>query len=369
MVEGGHLPRLAERREVGEEAEEAVVVAAVRRLSLRVSFVSVDADSTPRRARHPGACGAHRCATVRNDGGVDVYVIDGTYELFRHFFGRPRSGGGRPGRDVPVGDVDAVRGVLWSLVPMLARGVRYMGVATDRVIESFRNDLWPGYKSSAGIEPALLAQFPLLEDAIEAIGLKLWPMVELEADDALASAAAVAADDGAVERVYICTPDKDLSQCVRGQRVVALDRRMGTIRDEDGVRERFGVSPESIPDWLALVGDSSDGFPGLAGWGEKGSAAVLRHYLHLEAIPEAARDWDDSVRRSVRGPDRLAATLSEGREHAYLFRVLATLRVDRALLADVDELRWRGPRPEFAELCRRLGDEELAERVSSLRPG
>jgi 5'-3' exonuclease len=301
---------------------------------------------------------------------VDVYLIDGTYELFRHFFGRPRSGGDGDGSRGPVevGDVAAVRGVLWSIFPMLARGNRYMGIATDRVIESFRNDLWPGYKTGAGVDPALLAQFPLFEEAVEALGMKLWPMVELEADDALASAAAVAADDDQVERVYICTPDKDLSQCVRGGRVVSLDRRSGTIRDEDGVRERFGVSPESIPDWLALVGDSADGFPGIAGWGEKGSAAVLRHYLHLESIPEAARDWDDAVRRGVRGAERLAAALAAGRENAYLFRTLATLRVDRSLLAGgVEELHWRGPTPEFDDFCdKRLGDSDLAERARSL---
>lgn len=293
---------------------------------------------------------------------MDVYLIDGTYELFRHFFGRPRPGEGSRSRDYA-----AVRGVLWSIVPMLARGNHYMGVATDRVIESFRNDLWPGYKSGEGVDPQLMAQFPVLEEALDALGVKLWPMVALEADDALASAAAVAAEDPAVDRVYICTPDKDLSQCVRGSRVVTLDRRTGTIRDEDGVRERFGVGPESITDWLALVGDSADGFPGIPGWGEKGSSAVLSHYLHLEAIPDAARDWDDAVRRSVRGADRLAAALAANRDGALLFRVLATLRVDTSLLDDVEELRWRGPVDGFEALCERIGAEDLADRVASLK--
>jgi 5'-3' exonuclease len=251
---------------------------------------------------------------------------------------------------------------------MLARGVRYMGVATDRVIESFRNDLWPGYKTGAGVDPQLMVQFPVLEEAVEALGLKLWPMVALEADDALASAAVVASDDPRVERVYICTPDKDLSQCVRGSRVVTLDRRTGTIRDEEGVRERFGVGPESIADWLALVGDSADGFPGISGWGEKGSSAVLSHYLHLEAIPDAAREWDDAVRRSVRGAERLASALAADREHALLFRVLATLRVDRALLGGVEELHWRGPVASFEDMCNRIGAEDLADRVASLTP-
>jgi len=299
---------------------------------------------------------------------VDVYLIDGTYELFRHFFGRPRSGGDGDGSRGPVevGDVAAVRGVLWSIFPMLARGNRYMGIATDRVIESFRNDLWPGYKTGAGVDPALLAQFPLFEEAVEALGMKLWPMVELEADDALASAAAVAADDDQVERVYICTPDKDLSQCVRGGRVVSLDRRSGTIRDEDGVRERFGVSPESIPDWLALVGDAADGFPGLPGWGPRTAASVLGHYGSIDRVPDAVDDWDRSVRGSVRGADRLAATLAGERPRAELFRTLATLRQDAELFGDVEELRWRGPTDDLDLVGQQFRDPSIVARAAKL---
>src|SRR5580658_9803222 len=210
--------------------------------------------------------------------GTRVHLVDGTYELFRHFFGQPP----RAGSDgVEIG---AVRGVLSSVVAMLGDGATHIGVATDHVIESFRNDLWPGYKTGSGIDPLLRAQFIPLEEALDALGVVVWPMTDLEADDALASAAAVAADDASVRQVVICTPDKDLAQCVVGDRVVQLDRRKDVITDEDGVRAKFGVSPRSIPDWLALVGDSADGFPGLPGWGKRSAALVLAHYEHLDAI-------------------------------------------------------------------------------------
>ena len=292
---------------------------------------------------------------------MDVYLIDGTYELFRHFFGRPR-----PGEGSRSPDYAAVRGVLWSIVPMLARGNRYMGVATDRVIESFRNDLWPGYKTGEGVAPELMAQFPLLETALEAMGVVVWAMTELEADDALASAAAVAADDKAVTQVLICTPDKDLAQCVRGRRVVQLDRRKDVITDADGVRAKFGVDPASIPDWLALVGDSADGFPGLAGWGKQSASTVLAHYGHLEDIPADVAHWDQALRKAVRSAPKLAERLAAEMEHALLFRVLATLRVQRALLGSVDDLLWQGPTDDFAAVADFLRDPGLARRAADL---
>src|SRR3954447_2664817 len=247
-----------------------------------------------------------------------VHLVDGTYELFRHHFAVPSH------VDPDGIEVAATRGVVGSVLGMFEGGATHIGVATDHVVESFRNELYVGYKTSAGMEPELLAQFPVLEDALRALGVVVWAMVDVEADDALASAAAVAAADDRVERVIICTPDKDLSQCVIGQRVVQLDRRSTTIRDEAGVIEKFGVPPESIPDWLALVGDTADGFPGLAGWGAKSAAAVLARYGHLEEIPASERDWDVPVR----GAARLAATLREGRQDAMLFRTLATLVTD-----------------------------------------
>ena len=294
--------------------------------------------------------------------GTRVYLVDGTYELFRHFFGAPPRSGAHGT------EIAAVRGVLSTVVAMLGDGATHMGVATDHVIESFRNDMWPGYKTGSGIDPVLRAQFLPLEEALDALGVYVWPMVDLEADDALASGAAVAADDPAVEQVIICTPDKDLAQCVVGQRVVQLDRRAGTIADEDGVRTKFGVDPASIPDWLALVGDSADGFPGLAGWGKKTAAVVLAHYGHIPDIPDRAADWEPRVVRMVRGAATLAARLAEERATAMLFRDLATLRVDRTLLASVDDLTWRGPTPAFADICRNLRDPGLAERATALRP-
>ena len=240
--------------------------------------------------------------------------------------------------------------MLASLLGMMRVEKTHVGVATDHVIESFRNDLWPGYKTGEGIEPDLLAQFPLLEETLTALGVAVWPMVEFEADDALAAAAAAAARDPRVERVLICTPDKDLAQSVRGTRVVQMDRRARTIRDEAGVIARFGVPPASIPDYLALVGDSADGFPGLPGWGAKSAAAVLAKYGHIESIPADWATWGVNASR----PAALAATLDRERERAFLFRDLATLRTDVPLFDSVDELRWNGPTAAFPSLAARL---------------
>ncbi len=292
-----------------------------------------------------------------------VHLVDGTYELFRHFFGQPP-------RDATDGkEVAAVRGVLQTVVGMLGDGATHVGVATDHVVESFRNDMWPGYKTGEGVAPELMAQFPLLEEGLEALGVKVWAMVELEADDALASAAAVAADDDAVEQVVICTPDKDLAQCVVGRRVVQLDRRSGKVTDVDGVRAKYEIEPSSIPDWLALVGDSADGFPGLKGWGPRSASVVLGYYGHVDAVPDDVRMWNEDVRKDVRGSPRLAETLRSERAMALLFRDIATLRVDRSLLAAVDDLRWQGPKPEFAAMCAYVRDPALLERASALASG
>ena len=243
-------------------------------------------------------------------------------------------------RDADGREVAAVRGVVTSVLGMINGGAQYVGVATDHVIESFRNDLWPGYKTADGIEPDLLAQFPLLEDALAAAGIATWPMVELEADDALAAAATAAARDPRVERVVICTPDKDLAQCVRGTRIVQMDRRRRIIRDEAGIVEKFGVPPVSIPDYLALVGDAADGYPGLSGWGARSAAAVLARFGHLESIPRDSREWTGV---NVAKPAALAYTLDHQRDYAFLFRRLATLRSDVTLFDSVDELQWKGP--------------------------
>jgi len=275
---------------------------------------------------------------------LDVYLVDGTYELFRHFYALPSK------RDADGREVAAVRGVIHSILAMTANGVTHVGVATDHVIESFRNGLWRGYKTSAGVDANLLAQFPLLEDALTALGVVVWPMVEFEADDALAAAAEKAAKDSRVSRVVICAPDKDLAQCVRGTRVVQLNRRTRELRDEAGVVKRFGVPPRSIPDYLALVGDASDGYPGLPGWGAKSAAAVLARFGHLEAIPPDFRDWHVNAT----SPARLAETLLRERDRALLFRELATLRTDLAVFDDVDELKWTGPTPAFAAIAARL---------------
>jgi 5'-3' exonuclease len=276
---------------------------------------------------------------------VNVHLIDGTYELFRHYHALP------PARDAQGMEVAAVRGVVTSILNMVTDGATHLGVATDHVIESFRNNLWPGYKTGEGIEPDLLAQFPLLEEALAALGVAVWPMIDFEADDALAAAAAIAAEDTRVERVIICTPDKDLAQAVRGTRVVQFDRRARTMRDEAGVVAKFGVRPESIPDYLALVGDAADGFPGLPGWGAKSAAAVLARFIHFEAIPADWHDWHVDVT----SPAKLALTFARERDRAFLFRDLATLRTDIDLFRSVDELKWHGPTPAFKAMAARLG--------------
>jgi len=264
---------------------------------------------------------------------LDVYLIDGTYELFRHYYALPSV------RDKDGREVAAVRGVLNSVRTMIDGGATHLGVATDHVIESFRNTMWPGYKTGEGIDPDLFAQFPLLEQGLRELGVVVWPMVEFEADDALAAAAARAALDPRVERVIICTPDKDLAQCVRGTRVVQMNRRTRTTLDESGIIAKFGVPPASIPDYLALVGDAADGYPGLAGWGAKSTAAVLARFGHLESIPEDSRTWGVNAAN----PAALARVLAAERDRAFLFRDLATLRTDIPLFDSVDELLWKGP--------------------------
>jgi len=275
---------------------------------------------------------------------LDIYLVDGTYELFRHYYALPSA------RDQDGREVAAVRGVLASVLGMIKGGATHIAVATDHVIESFRNGLWAGYKTSEGIEPDLLAQFPLLEDVLSAAGIVVWPMVEFEADDALAAAALAAARDARVERVIICTPDKDLAQCVSGTHIVQLNRRTRVTLDEPGIVKKFGVSPASIPDYLALVGDAADGYPGLPAWGAKSSAAVLAKFLHLEGIPTDYREW----RVNVVNAFALADTLSRERCNAVLFRTLATLRTDISLFDDVDQLRWNGPTDSFDALAARL---------------
>ena len=277
-------------------------------------------------------------------GGVNVHLVDGTYELFRHFFALPSA------KNAAGEEVAAVRGVMHSIRGLVAEGATHIGVATDHVIESFRNELWPGYKTGDGIPAELWAQFPLLEAGLAAWGLTVWPMVEFEADDALAAAAAKAAADPRVGQVVICTPDKDLAQCVRGARIVQRDRVRRVTRDEAGVVAKFGVGPSSIPDYLALVGDAADGFPGLTGWGAKSAARVLARWTHLDRIPDDHRDWDVDVARA----GMLAATLRRDRPQALLFRELATLRLDVPVFDTVDELEWRGASDALPDLRRRL---------------
>jgi 5'-3' exonuclease len=266
-----------------------------------------------------------------------VHLIDGTYELFRHYYGLRRI---PKGQERPYG---AVVGVLGSVLQLIEEGATHLGVATDHVIESFRNELWSGYKTGEGVDPALLAQFQPLEEALYAMGIAVWPMIELEADDALASAAFIAATDPQVDKVCVWTPDKDLAQCVRDDRVVQVDRRSKTIRDADGVRAKFGVSPPLIPDYLALVGDSADGYPGMPGIGPKGATRLLARYGRIEDFPPPL--------------------LGERRDLALLFKKLATLRADCALFREVDELRWKGATAQFASVCQRLDAPHLIARA------
>ena len=288
---------------------------------------------------------------------MDVHLIDGTYELFRHFFAVP------PAADVNGQEIGAVRGVLNSVLSMIERGATHIGVATDHVIESFRNELYAGYKTGEGIAPDLYSQFPVLEEALVAMGVVVWPMVEFEADDALAAAANKASLDERVTQVIICTPDKDLSQCVVGARIVQLDRRRDQLRGEAGVVTKFGVRPESIPDYLAVVGDSADGFPGVPGWGAKSAALALSHYPHLEDVPKSWREWNPSIRKA----QTLAASLFSNWDEALLFRTLATLRLDAPVFDDVEELRWNGPRADFEEHCRRMKSPDLVTRAGSAK--
>ncbi len=288
---------------------------------------------------------------------MDVHLVDGTYEFFRHFFAVPAAA------DVDGQEVGAVRGVLISVLSMIESGATHIGVATDHVVESFRNDLYPGYKTSEGVAPELLSQFPVLEEALQAMGVMVWPMVRFEADDALASAAVKAAQDDGVKQVFICTPDKDLSQCVEGTRVVQLDRRRNISRDEAGVVAKFGVKPQSIPDYLAVVGDNADGFPGVPGWGIKAAALTLSQYRHLEDIPKDWQEWHPSIKRAR----VLSESLLKGWSDALLFRTLATLRLDVPVFDTVEDLRWKGPRPDFEERCRRMKSPNLLGRVTSAK--
>jgi 5'-3' exonuclease len=289
---------------------------------------------------------------------MDVHLIDGTYELFRHFFAVPAAA------DANGQEIGAVRGVVSSVLSMIEHGATHLGVATDHVVESFRNDLYSGYKTSEGVAPQLLSQFPILEKALESLGVMVWPMVYFEADDALASAASKAAQDHRASQVFICTPDKDLSQCVVGTRVVQLDRRLNIVRDEAGVETKFGVKPQSIPDYLAVVGDSADGFPGLPGWGQKAAASVLSQYPHLEAVPKDWHDWPSSIRRAR----PLSESLFTGWNDALLFRTLATLRLDVPVFDTVEDLRWKGPGKDFDACCRRLKSPDLFRRATQARP-
>jgi 5'-3' exonuclease len=286
---------------------------------------------------------------------MNVHLIDGTYELFRHFFAVP------PSKTDSGQEIGAVRGVLISVFSMIEAGATHLGVATDHVVESFRNELFPDYKTSEGVAPELLSQFPILEAALESMGLLVWPMTYFEADDALASAAAKAAADERVQQVLICTPDKDLAQCVVGTRVVQLDRRRNILRDEAGIEEKFGVKPGSIPDYLAVTGDSADGYPGISGWGSKAASVVLSKYHHLEQIPKDSQQWDLSIRRAR----PLAESLFGAWNEALLYRTLATLRLDAPVFNVLDDLRWKGPRDNFEQVCEQLRATDLYRRVSA----
>lgn len=289
---------------------------------------------------------------------MNVHLIDGTYELFRHFFAVPSA------RDVNGQEIGAVRGVLNSVLSMIEDGVTHLGVATDHVVESFRNDLYPGYKTSEGVPPELLSQFPILEEYLQAMGVVVWPMVKFEADDALASAATKAALDMQVIQVFICTPDKDLAQTVTGTRIVQLDRRRNILRDEAGVVAKFGVAPQSIPDYLAVVGDSADGYPGISGWGEKAAAAVLSQYRHLEDIPKDWLTWVSSIKRAR----QLSQSLFTAWDEALLFRTLATLRTDVPVFDGVQDLLWSGPHADFEKCCRQMRSDTLLKRALSKKP-
>ena len=284
-----------------------------------------------------------------------IHLVDGTYELFRAYFGAPKATG------LAGTEVGATRGILWSLLSLLRDDrVTHVAVAFDHVIESFRNELFAGYKTSEGVPDDLMAQFPLAERATHALGVVTWPMVEVEADDALATAVARWGNLPEVEQVLICTPDKDMTQCVRDGRIVCFDRMRRKMIDEAAVVEKFGVPPASIPDWLALVGDSSDGYPGVPRWGAKSAAAVLTQYRHLEAIPDNEHHW----LVQVRGAAALAASLREHREDAYLYRRLATLRTDAPITETLDDIRWQGARVRaLKDLCRELGNDDIIGRV------
>ncbi len=284
-----------------------------------------------------------------------VHLVDGTYELFRHFFAVPKM------KDNAGKECGALVGVIQSLVGMLEGDATHIGVATDHVIESFRNDMYAGYKTGEGIDPLLWEQFEPLEAAIEALGVVIWPMVEVEADDALAAVAAIASADRRVTQVLLCSPDKDLAQCVRGDRIVMLERRTGNILNEHGIEEKFGVAPSSIPDYLALVGDSADGYPGLPGWGAKSAATVLARYRHLEKIPKSVDAWDVALR----GAEKLGSVLREKWEDALLFRRLATLRTDQPK-ATVDKLAYRGPKAEFEALAENWRRPKLFARANAV---
>jgi 5'-3' exonuclease len=288
---------------------------------------------------------------------MDVHLIDGTYELFRHYFAVP------PAADINGQEIGAVRGVLNSVLSMIERGATHIGVATDHVIESFRNEMYAGYKTGEGVAPELFSQFPVLEEALDSMGVVVWPMVYYEADDALASAAAKAAQDPTVGQVIICTPDKDLGQCVVGTRVVQLDRRRDAVRDESGIVAKFGVKPESIPDYLAVVGDNADGLPGVTGWGAKSAALVLSHYTHLQDIPKDWRAWHSAIRKAR----PLAEALFNAWDDALLFRQLATLRLDAPVFETVADLRWKEAKPSFEEHCRRMRSPELLTRAASAK--
>ncbi len=287
---------------------------------------------------------------------MQVHLVDGTYELFRYHFALP-SHVTEAGQEV-----GATRGVAGSMLMLLEDGATHVGIATDHIIPSFRNELYEPYKDGSGIEPELHSQFPLIEELLDALGFVVFPMVEYEADDALGAAALVAAEDDRVDRVYICTPDKDLGQCVGGK-VFQLDRRKGLVSGVNEVQEKFGVPPESIADYLGLVGDTADGFPGLPGWGAKSAAAILARYGHLEDIPQDPADWDVTVR----GAAKLGATLREQFDDALLFRLIATIQTDGVpTVTDVDELRWTGPKPELAAIAERLDADNLVERAEKL---